>query len=138
MHKHYCVATFVHINLPKKPIFSIIFSAFQLSCFSAFQLSCFSAFLLFCFSAFLLFCFSAFLLFSFSAFQLFSFSAFQLFSFSAAQLFCFSAFPLLALWHAALGLTTISASQIRYLSSGPLFILLRKLNGGREKLKKDK
>ena len=105
------------------PIFS--FTAFLLFRFSAFQLFGVSGFQLLVFSTFLFFCFSAFPLFRFSAFLLFRFSASRLFRFLP---FSFSDFQLLShpkrLWHAALGLTAISVSQISYLSYGPLFTLL--------------
>ena len=134
----------------------ISFSAFLLFCFSAFRLFCFSAFLafrLFGFSAFRLFGFLAFRLFGFSAFQLFSFSAFPLLSISAFQLLCFSDFPLFAFYpfppfsfsafqllsHQTALARSPSVSQpsqllksATYLLSGPLFTLLRKLNGGRK------
>ena len=122
------------------PIFS--FTAFLFFRFSAFRLF---ASLFFCFSvSSLLLCFSVFsLLFSFSASQLFNFSAFRLFCFSASQLsswlFCLSPFLLFSFlatkrrWTQPLGLSAISASQISYLSSRPLFTLLRKLSGGRKK-----
>ena len=131
------------------------FSAFQLFCPLLFG---FSAFLLFCFSAFLFFSFSASQLFSFSAFWIFSFSAFRLFSFLDFQLFCFSAFHLFGfsafrpfrfsaflfsafqlLSHQTALARSPSVSQpsqllksATYLLSGPLFTLLRKLNGGRK------
>ena len=133
---------------PRSAFQVFCFFAFQLFSFSAFRLFGFSAFLLFGFSAFWLFGFLAYRLFGFSTFRLFSFSAFQLFSFSAFRLFCFFAFSLFRLSPflrfsflstkfqllsmQPLGLSAISASQISYLSSGPLFTLLRKLNGGRK------
>ena len=101
-------------------------SAFQHFSFTGFQHSnqiCFSTFQFFHFLAFGL-CFTAFLFFSFSAFPLFHFLAFQLFCFSASLLFSASSGT------QPLGL---SASQISYLSSRPLFTLLRRLNGGRKK-----
>ena len=92
-------------------------AAFLVFCFSAFHLFCFSASQLFCFSASLLFCFSAFL-FRFSAFPPLSFSAFQLLSHQTAL---------------ARSPSVSQPSQLlksaTYLLSGPLFTLLRKLNG---------
>ena len=90
-----------------------------------------SAFLVFYF--FLLFSFSAFHLFSLSAFHFFSFSSFLLCCFSAFHLFCFTASLLLCF--SPFLLFRVSSQLLKsatYLLSGPLFTLLRKLNGGRK------